>query len=150
MAATTEPRVSFRDYVKRRLGPGPSWRQTWRVLAGPFFAQTLSGFWTLWNPVWSWCLHEWFYRPARRHLPRSVAVLLTFVASGLIHNALAVALSGRVSPFTTLYFTFLGTVVVLTEVVGLRLSWLPPPLRAAAIVGYLIGCYQAVALVVTA
>ena len=105
-------------FVRRRLGSGSVWSQAGQVLVAPFLAPSLSAFWSLWNPVWYWCLHRWCYRPLRRRVPRGPAVLATFVASGVVHNALAVVMSGPPSLFPTVWFTCVGLVVVGSE--GLR------------------------------
>ena len=79
--------------------------------------------------------------PARRVLPRAAAVLVTFTASGLAHNLLAVALSRRVNPFVTVWFTLYGVVAVVSDALGMDLSRLPGPARVAVNLAYLAGCY---------
>ena len=99
--------------------------------------------------MWSWCLHRWFYTPAVRAVPRPAAMMLTFAASGVVHNALAWGLShGKASLFTTVWFVLLGAVTVLTELLRVRLDALPRLVRAVVILGYLVACYRLAALVV--
>src|SRR3954454_9350235 len=78
--------IAFPSYLEQRLGRGSAWQQGWRVLVRPFYAGSVTEFWRLWNPVWSWCLHEWVYAPVSRVVPRPLAVMVTFTASGLVHN----------------------------------------------------------------
>ena len=134
--------VSLQAYLDHRLGRGrPWWRQTYDVLVGPLLAPSFAGFWRLWNPVWGYYLLYWCYRPARRVLPRAAAVLMTFAASGLAHNLLAVALSRRVNPFVTVWFTLYGVVAVVSDALGMDLSRFPGPVRVAVNLAYLAGCY---------
>jgi hypothetical protein len=129
-------------YLDHRLGRGRPWRrQTYDVLVGPLLAPSFAGFWRLWNPVWGYYLLYWCYRPARRMLPRAAAVLVTFTASGLAHNLLAVALSRRVNPFVTVWFTLYGVVAVVSDASGMDLSRFPGPARVAVNLAYLVGCY---------
>jgi hypothetical protein len=135
--------LPFQVYVERRLGTGSPWTQTWRVLVRPFLAPSLSDFWSLWNPVWSWHLQRWCYRPLRRRMPRATAALLTFIASGLAHNLLAWAVSGRFSPLTTVFFGVLGIVVLGAESLGWTYVWLPRSARPAIVIGHLWACLWA-------
>jgi D-alanyl-lipoteichoic acid acyltransferase DltB (MBOAT superfamily) len=63
------------------------------VLVRPLAAPSLAEFWRTWNPVWSYYLAAWCYRPVRRVLPHAAAVMVTFTASGHAHNLLAALLS---------------------------------------------------------
>jgi hypothetical protein len=137
----TAARRGFRAYVDYRTGPGPSWAQTLRVLGGPFVQPSFGAFWRRWNPVWSWCLHEWFYAPALRFGSTRAAVMVTFAASGLVHNALAAALSGHVRPFTTVWFCTMGAVAIAADRAGLA-ARLPRPARPVLFAAYLAGTYR--------
>jgi hypothetical protein len=135
-------RVSLRAYVDHYLGPGqPWWRRTWNALVRPLLAPSFAGFWRSWNPVWGYYLRFWCYRPARRALPRPASVLVTFTASGLAHNLIAVALSRRVNPFVTVWFVLYGAVTVVSDAFGMDTSRLPAPVRLLVNLAYLAGCY---------
>jgi hypothetical protein len=141
--------VTVRQYVDRRIGPGPAWRQTYEVLVVPFLAESLSEFWRRWNPVWGYWLARLFYQPLRSRIPRPVAVLLTFVASGVVHNLLAVLLTGRLSLFTTLFFALLGSGVVIADLLHVRFTALPRPLRVPLHLGYLRGVFWLASILVS-
>jgi hypothetical protein len=89
-------------------------------------------------------LAAWFYRPARRALPHPAAVMVTFTASGLVHNLLAALLSHRLNPFVTVLFMVYGAVTVASEALHLDLSRLPAPARMVVNLASLIGCYKLV------
>jgi MBOAT, membrane-bound O-acyltransferase family len=111
-----------------------------RPLAAPSFAE----FWRTWNPVWGYYLSVWYYRPARRVLPHAAAVMITFTASGLVHNLLAAFLSHRLNPFVTVWFVLYGAVMVASEALHMDLSRLPAPARMVVNLAYLVGCYKLV------
>jgi hypothetical protein len=135
----------LRTYVDYRLGRGqPWWRQTYNALLRPLTAPSFAEFWRTWNPVWGYYLHRWFYRPARRVLPRPLALMATFTASGLAHNLLAVLLSHRINPFVTVWFMVYGAVAVTGEALHMDLSRLPAPVRVVINLAYLVGCYRLV------
>jgi hypothetical protein len=142
-AQGTRHRISLRAYVDHRLGRNqPWWRQSYNVLVRPFTAPSFAEFWRSWNPVWAYYLFYWFYKPARRALPRPLAVMATFTASGLAHNLLATVLSQRFNPFVTVWFIVYGAVMVLSEALHMDLSRFPEPARVVINLVYLIGCYQ--------
>jgi MBOAT, membrane-bound O-acyltransferase family len=141
----THRRIPLRTYVDYRLGRDrPWWRQSYEVVVGPLLAPSFSAFWRAWNPVWGYYLYYWVYEPARRLLPRPVAMLVTFAASGVAHNLIAVLLSGRLDPSVTAWFVLYGAVAVAGEALHMDLSRLPWPARAAVNMAYLVGCYQLV------
>ena len=151
MATATQPagrsrhRIRLRTYLDYRLGRNqPWWRQTYNVLVQPLAAPSLAEFWRTWNPVWSYYLAAWCYRPVRRVLPHAVAVMVTFTASGLAHNLPAALLSHRLNPFVTVWFMVYGAVTVASEALHMDLSRLPAPARVVVNLAYLIGCYQLV------
>jgi hypothetical protein len=143
LATARRQRIPLRTYVDHRLGRGqPWWRQAYNLVARPLTAPSFAALWRAWNPVWGYFLSYWVYKPARRVLPHPAAVVVTFTASGLAHNLLAVLLSHRVNPFVTVWFVFYGEVVVVSEALRMDLSRLPPPARVVVNLVYLVGCYQ--------
>jgi hypothetical protein len=143
VAARSHHRIPLRTYVDYRLGGDqPWWRQSYNVLARPLTAPSFAAFWRHWNPVWSYHLYYWCYKPARRVLPHPAAVMATFTASGLAHNLLAVAVSHRLNPFVTVWFVLYGAVTVASEALHMDLSRFPAPVRIVVNLAYLIGCYK--------
>jgi len=145
LAGRIRQRIPLRTYLDYRLGRDqPWWRQTYNALVRPLAAPSFTEFWRTWNPVWGYYLSVWCYRPARRVLPHAAAVMVTFTASGLVHNLLAVVLSHRLNPFVTVWFMLYGAITVASEALHLDLSRLPPPVRMIVNLAYLVGCYKLV------
>ena len=101
-AGRSHHRIRLRTYLDYRLGRDqPWWRQTYNVLVQPLAAPSLAEFWRTWNPVWSYYLAAWCYRPVRRVLPHAAAVMVTFTASDRSApqlNGSAAPRAGRTGP----------------------------------------------------
>lgn len=105
-----------------------------------FGAGSFDEFWRYWNPVYGYFLYYRCYRPLRRFLPRTLAILLTFAASGfLLHDlpfgwwvrALRFLQTGRFPiPFVALWFSLMGGVTLLTRALRLSLARQPLGVRA--------------------
>src|SRR5215203_1711587 len=73
----------FHTFILRQVGdPKHVWRFARNWFVRPLSANSFSRFWYCWNPVYGYPLLFYVYRPLRRPLPRSCAVLLTFMVSG--------------------------------------------------------------------
>ncbi len=122
-------RITLARFIERRLGPGGNVAALLReMLVRAFGAETFAGFWQYWNPVYSYYLHYYCYKPLRRLLPRSICVVLTFAASGFfLHDlpsgwwARALRSGGLPVPFVALWFAIMGILVLATE--RLKLSF---------------------------
>lgn len=130
--------MTLGHYVRRRngvpLGAPGSLRN---MLARSLGAGTFAGFWRYWNPVWSYYLSRYVHRPASRMLPSALALLATFVASGLVHDLVA-SLAKREPVFViTQWFTLMGLLVVGGGAIGFdygRLPWIGRALLNAMLV----------------
>jgi hypothetical protein len=114
--------------------------QARNLLARPFGAPTLGGFWRYWNPVYGYVLLFHVYRPLRRRLPAPLAAWLTFVLCGfLLHDAVGWLLAGRVrAPEMTFMFALWGAEVVAADALGFDLTGTPYLVRAAANITHLV------------
>ena len=125
--------LTLRAYVRRRNGvplgaPGSLSNMLRRSLG----AGTFAGFWRFWNPIWGYGLGRFVNAPLARVLPASIALVVTFVVSGLLHDVAISLVKLRVFCFFTPWFALLGLLVVATE--ALRFDWSRGPwlVRAAA------------------
>jgi hypothetical protein len=139
--------MTLTQYVNHRLGTTAR-EQAINFLGRPFGAESLSGFWQYWNPVWSYFLLFFCYRLLRKNLPRWLSVVLTFFLCGLLHDLpfgiLSYAKAGRPPYFTiTAFLTLNGLLVVLSEKAGFRLAGMPAGIRWLTHVAILAGCYLA-------
>lgn len=130
--------MTLRDYVRRRnglpLGAPGSLRA---MLRRSFGARSFDGFWQHWNPIFGYYLGTRVFVPLKRITPRYVALLLTFVFTGIIHDAVTMAVRKDVAFLFTPWFFFLGVGVVLAKVVRMDMGGHAWPFRAAAHAGYL-------------
>ena len=121
---------SFVRYIEFRLGSTPG-AQFVNFLWRPFASATLANFWRDWNPVWSYYLTYFVYRPLRRFFPHWLSILFTFMISGCIHGLLAGILTRNSLPIfgATLWFAFLGCLVIGTERWQFSFACIPKGLR---------------------
>ena len=84
--------LSLKQYVKRRNGvPLGASSSLTNMLKNALGAKNFSQFWLYWNPIWGYYLATKIQKPLTQFLPHSIALILTFSISGLLH-ALAVSL----------------------------------------------------------
>jgi len=134
--------LTLGQYIERRngvpLGASGSLKNMLRRSLG---AGTFAGFWQYWNPIFGYYLAKYVDSPLRRVLPRSIALLLTFVICGALHDLAAMAVWGSVAFFCTTMFFFFGAGVLIGRWAGLDFSGLPWPARAAINFTYILACF---------
>ena len=115
------PRLS--KYVSLKLGgvEGELPRLKY-MLKKSFTASNFRSFWNAWNPIYSYVLMYFIYKPIRRILPRPLAVVITFIANGLFHDLMVFLILGRSDLVITKLFLVYGLMVVIETVVGLSLT----------------------------
>jgi hypothetical protein len=94
------------------------------IMSQPMLSQSLSEFWgTRWNLGFRQLVHEFIFRPLRKHTGVPLAGFVVFVASGLIHD-LVISLPARGGyGLPTAYFVFQGLGVALERsALGRRLG----------------------------
>lgn len=133
--------ATLAEYVHRRngvpLGHPDSLRN---MLRRSFGAGSFGQFWQYWNPIWGYGLGKYVYSPLRRFLPSALAVLMTFVISGVVHD-LATIVFRRSSAFLfTHWFFLLGAGVVLGRAFNLDFSRQAWRVRVAINLSYLLIC----------
>jgi hypothetical protein len=104
-------------------------------------AGSFDRFWQYWNPIFGYYLAKYIDSPLRRILPRSLALLLTFVICGALHDLAAMAVRGSVAFFCTTMFFFFGAGVLIGRWAGLDFSSLPWAARATINISYLAACF---------
>ena len=136
--------MTLADYVRRRnglpLGAPGSLRA---MLHRSFGARSFDGFWQHWNPIFGYYLGTRVFVPLKRVTPAYVALLLTFVFTGIIHDAVTMLVRKDIAFLFTPWFLFLGLGlgVVVAKVIRMDVGAYPWPFRAA-----LHSCYLAASL----
>ncbi|MHB1416216.1 MAG: MBOAT family O-acyltransferase [Chloroflexota bacterium] len=135
--AVTRRQLTLRDFVQRRLGRGSDLQQLKRMFSRSFGAGSFAGFWRYWNPVYSYYLDQYCYRPLRKVLPRSLAIVATFACSGFLLHDLpfwwgvrALVSRSLPVPFVTLWFTLMAVLTLGGARLGLDYTSQPFCVRA--------------------
>lgn len=115
-------KITLGDYVKKRNGVALGHRQSLpRMLKRSFGAGSFRMFWQHWNPIWSYYLSRYVMRPMDRLLPTSLACILTFFVSGVIHDSAIAIVKQEPYFFFSPWFTVMGVYVLLET--KLKLSY---------------------------
>ncbi len=133
--------LTLAEFVEQRngvpLGHANSLRN---MLSRSLGAGSFAEFWRHWNPIWGYGLGKYVYAPLRRILPSFIALIMTFVVSGALHDLAAMAIRRSVMFFVTPWFFLLGLGVVLGQLMRLDLSQRSWWLRATVNITYLVLC----------
>ena len=134
--------LSLKQYVKRRNGVplGASGSLT-NMLKNALGAKNFSQFWLYWNPIWGYYLATKIQKPLTQFLPHSIALILTFSISGLLH-ALAVSLIKKEIFFVcTPWFSVMSLVVIASQKLSMDMSKFPFIIRAFIHSSTVVICY---------
>lgn len=126
-------RLSLFAYVKKRNGvPLGAKRSLRNMLYRSFGASSFAKFWNYWNPIWNFYLTKLVLRPVGRYTPSWVAVPITFLVSGSIHDLAISVFYQAIYVLFTPWFGLMGSVVVLTEKFAISFASYGWPIRALA------------------
>jgi len=115
--------LTLTEYVELRNGvPLGDSRSLRNMLQRSFGAASFATFWQYWNPIWGYGLGKYVYSPMHRVLPAAIALIMTFVVSGGIHDLVIMALRRSLTFIFTPWFFVLAVGVVLGRAAGMDLS----------------------------
>jgi D-alanyl-lipoteichoic acid acyltransferase DltB (MBOAT superfamily) len=115
--------LGWRDYAARRTGlPVGSRGELRQNLNRAFTASSFGRFWQIWNPLFGFYLQLWLYRPLQRRFPQSLALWLTFVGNGMLHDAVTMLVRQDVALFFTPWFALMGAYVLIERRLEIRLD----------------------------
>ena len=133
--------ITLREYIKRRngvpLGAKGSLKNMFYRSLG---AKQFSGFWRYWNPIWSYYLSKLIYKPLRKKFTNSVAIILTFLISGLIHDIIVSLICLRIVFVVTPWFMLMSLCLVFSIQFGIRINSTNWFYRALANFSYISVC----------
>jgi hypothetical protein len=75
-------------------------------------AKSFPVFWYYWNPIWSYYLSRNVMRPLNKFLPTSLAVFITFIISGALHDLAVSLVKWKAVFFFTPWFGLMGLIVI--------------------------------------
>lgn len=131
-------KLTLTYYVRRRNGvPFGSSGSLRNMLYRSFGAGTFAGFWRYWNPVWGYYLGRYIHAPLKYWLPSAVSLVITFVVSGALHDAVVSVVTGRLVFVLTPWFFFMGLGVVIGQALQINYSQFTWPVRVIVNISYL-------------
>lgn len=78
-------------------------------------------FWNIWNPIYSYILTYYVYKPLRIVLPKPLSLVLTFIVNGLFHDLVVFILLGHSRFVISKLFLIYAMLVVLESILKIRL-----------------------------
>ncbi|MGB3367806.1 MAG: MBOAT family O-acyltransferase [Acidaminobacteraceae bacterium] len=109
-------------YISRKLGGVEGELPRLRyMLIKSFTAQNFRLFWNAWNPIYSYILLYYVYKPSRKILPKYIALLLTFAVNGLFHDVMVFIILKSTNFIITKLFVTYGLIVILETVMNFTL-----------------------------
>ena len=134
-------KLTLSEYVRRRNGvPLGAAGSLGNMMRRSFGARSFAGFWQYWNPIFGYYLGKFVFVPLKNVFPSYVALIFTFVVTGIIHDLVTMAVRQDVAFLFTPWFFFLGTGVVLGKSAGMDISERSWGVRAATHLTYLGVC----------
>lgn len=134
--------ISLKDYVKRRNGVhlGHS-KSLSNMLTKSLGAKSFDSFWIYWNPIWSYYLNLYIYKPSRRFFHPYIAIILTFIVSGFIHDLVSFFIYKKTSFFITIWFLLMSFVVVFSKAQKIEYDSLSIIIKSIINVSIILGCF---------
>ena len=108
--------MTLTEYIKKRngvsIGSSISLRNNLYRSLG---AKNFSAFWNFWNPIFGYYLGKYIFKPLKRIFPVEIALVFTFIFSGLIHDGVTTIFRGKISLFFTFWFSIMALAVLITK-----------------------------------
>lgn len=116
-------RLSLIHYVKRRNGiPLGASDSLTNMLKNALGANNFSQFWLYCNPIWGYYLATKIQKPLTLFLPHSLALILTFSISGLVHDLAVSVIKQEVFFVGTPWFLVMSLAVIASTKLNINVS----------------------------
>jgi len=79
-------------------------------------------FWNVWNPIYSYILTFYVYKPMRKVFAKTIAFILTFTVSGLFHDVIVYLMLGYTNFSATKLFITYALILLLEDQLKVNLS----------------------------
>jgi len=133
--------LNLSDYVKKRngvpLGASNSLRN---MMIRSLGAGKFSQFWIYWNPIWSYYLGKYIFKPLKRIFPPALSLILTFAFCGFLHDLAIMSLRWNFELLLTPWFLIMGFCVVLGEYAKIDYSKFTWIIRASINLLIILSC----------
>lgn len=121
-------KIALTKYILKRNGvPLGNQKSLRNMLFRSLGAKDFATFWNYWNPIFGYYLGYYIFKPLKKFLPTTMALVLTFIFCGALHDAVTSAVQGSLAFFFTPWFLFMSIGVMLSTILKLdfsRYSWL--------------------------
>lgn len=108
--------MKLAEYVKRRNGvPMGSNHALKNMLLRSLGAGSFTVFWRHWNPVWSYYLGKFIYKPLKTFLPPALALWLTFGFCGFLHDLVIMLIRGNFALLFTPWFFIMALWLIVSD-----------------------------------
>lgn len=122
--------MNLSEYIKRRNGvPMGASHSLRNMLYRSFGAGNFSAFWKYWNPIWSYFLGKYIFKPLKFIFPSTLALIITFVVCGFVHDLIIMLVKWKFTLLLTLWFLFMGFCANLGDYLKIDYSKFPWILR---------------------
>ena len=137
-------RLTLSGYVLARNGVPLGGRGSLEnMLKRSLGAASFADFWRFWNPIWGYYLGRYVFRLSTRVLPYPLALILTFLVSGGIHDLVTTAVRGSPTLLFTPWFFLMSIGVLLGRVADMDLAARPWAFRFVTNLTYVGTCLLA-------
>ena len=108
--------LTLQQYIRRRNGVPLGADKSLRNMLYPSIgARNFATFWMYWNPIFGYYLGKFIFKPLRGILPIQLAILITFIFCGLIHDSVTTVVRGDISFFFSEWFLLMGLWVIFSK-----------------------------------
>ena len=115
--------MNLSDYIRKRNGvPFGANNSLKNMMIRSLGAGMFSAFWKYWNPIWSYYLGKFVFKPLKYFLPTSLSLILTFCICGLLHDFVIMLYRWELTLLFTPWFLIMGLWVVISDFVKLDYS----------------------------
>ena len=109
-------------------------------------AGKFSKFWVYWNPIWSYFLGKYIFKPLKTIFPSALSLLITFTFCGFLHDIAIMLLRWNFELLLTPWFLLMGLCLLLSDYTKIEYSkntWIIRALiNSTIIIGCLFVAYQ--------
>ncbi len=115
--------MNLSQYVKKRNGVSMGHSRSLRNnLHRSLGAKNFAVFWNFWNPIFGYYLGTKVFKPLKQHIPDGLALVLTFVFCGMVHDTVTILIRGKLSLFFSVWFLIMGMAVLISKYISSDLS----------------------------
>ena len=133
--------MNLSDYIKKRngvpLGASNSLRN---MMIRSLGAGKFSNFWKYWNPIWSYYLGKYIFKPLKIIFPPALSLLITFTFCGFLHDVVIMIIRWNFALLLTPWFLSMGFCVIIGDYMKIDYSKFTWPIRASINILIISGC----------